>query len=237
MKSLTAILAPPLMCVGLLGGIVVEKSTHVRPKDAAAYHARVKAEIERMDYTISDEENGVWVGAEIEQPKAAVELLKPNKILSRRYTNQSMKGPYASGVCDVLIVQCRDSRDMVGHYPENCYPNGGESMLEKRDRNWTVGDVVITGTEYTFERFRQGRPIRRSVYNFIVVPGGGIQRDIKGLNRAAEDYQWRYFGAAQFQFVFQAGDDLPQDKRDQIFKTLMGSNIGVLAVLNDVDAK
>jgi hypothetical protein len=238
LKSLTAILAPPLLCAGILAGIAAEKSTHVKPKDAAAYHARAKAEIGKMNYTIGDAENGVWVGQDIEPTKAAVQLLRPNIILSRRYTDTSTRDRYANTVCDVLIVQCRDSRDMVGHYPENCYPNGGEMLVEKRDRDWHIGDVVITGTEYTFERFRQGRPIRRCVYNFIVVPGSGILRDIKGVNRAAEDYQWRYFGAAQFQFVFQADEaDLPRDKRDQIFKTLMGSNIGVLAMLNDVNAK
>jgi len=238
LKSLTAILAPPLLCAGILGGIAVEKSTHVKPKDAAAYHARAKEAIEKMGYTIGGAENGLWVGQDIEPTKAAVQLLRPNIILSRRYTDTSSRDRYASGVCDVLIVQCRDSRDMVGHYPENCYPNGGETLLSKYDRDWQVGDVTITGTEYTFERFRQGQPVRRCVYNFIVVPGSGIQRDIKGVNRSAEDYQWRYFGAAQFQFVFQADEaDLPRDKRDQIFRTLLGSNIGVVKVLNDVNAK
>jgi hypothetical protein len=239
LKSLTAILAPPLLCAGILGAIAVEKSTHVKPRDAAAYHARAKASIEQMDYTIGDVENGVWVGQDIEPTTAAVQLLRPNKIFSRRYTDTSSRtSRYSNTVCDVLIVQCRDSRDMVGHYPENCYRNGGEELIDKRNRDWVVGGVPITGTEYTFERYRRGHPVRRCVYNFIVVPGAGIMRDIKAVNRAAEDYQWRHFGAAQFQFVFQADEaDLPRDKRDQIFSTLMGSNIGVLAVLNDVNAK
>ena len=239
MKSLTAILAPPLLCVGILGGIAAQKSTHVQPKDAAAYHARAKDEIEKFNYTIGNTESGIWVGQDIEPTTAAVRLLRPNKIFSRRYTDTSARGDrYVSGMCDVLIVQCRDSRDMVGHYPENCYPNSGETLLDKRNRDWQVGSELITGTEYTFERYRQGQPIRRCVYNFFVVPRSGIMRDIKAVNRAAEDYQWRHFGAAQFQFVFQADEaDLPRDKRDQIFRTLMGSNIGVIAALNDVNAK
>ena len=226
------------MCLGILGGIAAEKSTHVQPKDAAAYHARAKDAIDQMSVMISDE-NGVWAGQDREPTTAAVRLLRPNKIFSRRYTDTKARGDqFASGMCDVLIVQCRDSRDMVGHYPENCYPNGGETLVDKRNRDWQVGNELITGTEYTFERYRQGLPIRRCVYNFFVVPRAGIMRDIKAVNRAAEDYQWRHFGAAQFQFVFQADEaDLPRDKRDQIFKTLMGSNIGVIAVLSDVNAK
>lgn len=229
MKSLTAILAPPLLCVGILGGIALENSTHVKPQDAAAYHAGAVAAIAKMDWTIGDAENGIWVGQEIEPTRAAVELLRPNIILSRRYTDTRNR------VCSVLIVQCANSRDMVGHYPENCYPSSGEPMVEKTPRDWQIGDVTITGTEYTFERFSRGQPVRRCVYSFLVVPGlpnHGIVRDIKGVNKAAENYQRRHFGAAQFQFVMPA--DYPLEDRDRIFKTLMSSNMGVFDALNDM---
>jgi hypothetical protein len=56
------------------------------------------------------------------------------------------------------------------------------------------------------------------------------------VNKAAEDYQRRHFGAAQFQFVFPAADpDLPRDTRDQIFAILMGGNMDVLKALNNVN--
>lgn len=134
---------------------------------------------------------------------------------------------------------------MVGHYPENCYVNAGDTLIGKRERTWELGKWKITGTEYTFERFSRGRATRRSIYNFLVVPGTGdaedetagkdIVPDIKQLNRAAEDYQRRYFGAAQFQFVM--SDELSREKRDQIFKTLLGKNLGVLEALSDVNVK
>jgi len=238
MKSLSVILGPPLLCVAMLGGITYEKSTHVKPPDLAGYHRRVKESIEKMEFTIGDKENGIWVGQDIPPTPAAVRLLRPNKILSRRYTDTLNQDRFSHRVCDVLIVHCGDSRDMVGHYPENCYPNGGETMIDKRDRDWQIDGTTITGREYTFERFSRGQAIHRIVYNFLVVPQVGIRRDIKDLNLAAEDYQRRYFGAAQFQFVFQADEgDLPREKRDQIFKTLMGSNMGVLTALNDVKLK
>lgn len=241
MKSLTAIIAPPLLCAGVLLGITVEKHRHVQPQDAEAYHARVAAAINEMDFTIGDERSGIWIGTKIEPTKEAVKLLRPNIILSRRYNNEDAGRARAARRCDVLIVHCKDSRDMVGHYPENCYVNLGETLVEKRDRAWQIAGLpTIIGTEYTFERFDRGpagaRRIRRCVYNFLVVPtnkGMVIVRDIKGLNEAAEDYQKRYFGAAQFQFLMT--DELKREDRDQIFETLLGSNPGVFQALNSVE--
>jgi hypothetical protein len=239
LKSVAAILAPPLLCAGLLAGIGWEKSTHVKPQDARAYHARVKAAIAAMNYTIGDGNSGMWFGQNIDQPKAAVELLRPNIILSRRYTNTSDQDKFRTRICDVLIVQCWNSRDMVGHYPENCYHNTGETLVEKRPRKWQIGERQIIGTEYIFERYSRGQPLRRCVYNFLVVPGEGPLRgivpDIKAVNKAAEDYQWRHFGAAQFQFVFQANEVDSREERDRIFKTLMGSNMGVFDALENVN--
>ncbi len=253
MKSLSAILAPPIVCVGILGGIAWEKSTHVKPQNATAYHAAVKSAVEEMakkEYMVSGGDNGLWFGKDQEPTKAAVKLLRPNVIFSRRYTDSTTEHR-GLRMCDVLIVQCANARDMVGHYPENCYPSGGETLVDKRPRDWQIGELKITGTEYTFERFSgRGRPVRRCVYSFLVVPGvlpdgapavpgvpgATIVRDIKGVNKAAEDYQRRHFGAAQFQFVFPAADpDLPRDTRDQIFAILMGGNMDVLKALNNVN--
>jgi hypothetical protein len=236
MKSLTAILAPPLLCAGILGGIVLEKRTHVQPADAVPYHKRAYDAINAMPWAIGDQDNGSWVGKEIVQPTAAVRLLRPNIIISRRYTDATQKGyGVATRECDVLIVQCKDSRDMVGHYPVNCYPNAGETLIRSVPRDWPVGNVTITGTEYTFERFNRGQSTRRVIYNFLVVPGVGIVRDIKGVDKAAEDYQRRHFGAAQFQFVM--SDEHSVEVRDRIFATLMGANLGMLTALSDVKLK
>lgn len=243
MKSLTAIIAPPLLCAGVLLGITVEKFGHVRPQDAEAYHARVKAAIEKMNFTIGDERSGIWIGKHIEPTQAAVKLLRPNIILSRRYSDNAGGGRFPSRHCSVLIVHCKDSRDMVGHYPENCYVNIGETLVEKRGREWQVGGMFIIGTEYIFERLDRSRVgaqrARQCVYNFLVVPtneGMVIVRDIKGLNEAAEDYQKRYFGAAQFQFVMDA-DKLSREERDQIFETLLGSNLQIFEALNSLEVR
>ena len=247
---MSAIIAPPLLCAGVLLGITIEQFRHVRPQDAEAYHARVKAAIEQTNFTIGDEESGIWIGRDVPPTQAAVKLLRPNIILSRRYVNNSgggrgagTGGPGGPWECSVLIVHCKDSRDMVGHYPENCYVNIGQTIAEKRPREWQVGDVKIIGTEFTFELLEGGgtvgaQRIRRCVYNFLVVPtnsGMVIVRDIKGLNEAAEDYQKRYFGAAQFQFIMD--DKFLREDRDRVFTTLLGSNPAILEALNSVEVR
>ncbi len=58
-------------------------------------------------------------------------------------------------------------------------------------------------------------------------------RDMKGVEKAAEDYQQRYYGAPQFQVVFHglASADQSRDERDAIFAALIGPNLNVIETL------
>ena len=120
---------------------------------------------------------------------------------------------------------------MSGHYPPNCYRNSGEELTYQAPRDWQVNGMTISGTEYHFQQTTATESTRTAVYNFLIVPGpgGGICRDMKAVDRAAEDYQRRFFGAAQFQLVMDA--DLSQSERDEIFKTLMGPCVPVIKTL------
>ena len=82
----------------------------------------------------------------------------------------------------------------------------------------------------------QGRSSRTTVYNFLIVPGKGIVRDMKGVEQADEDYQQRYYGAAQFQVVFQqqqgqGSAEGTRAERDAVFATLMAPNIQLIETL------
>lgn len=225
MRSIGSILLPPLLCLGVLAGIRVEKSTHLNPKDAEPYHVQAKRSIESIPYTI-----GSWTGADVVVPEAAVKLLRPNVIISRRYTDSRSGGKLAASL---LIVQCQDSRDMVGHYPEKCYPQSGHTLTSKHERDWVIGTRPIGGVEYHFEKTSGTSVERFCIYNFLIVPGRGIVRDIDGVNKAAEDYQRRYFGAAQFQF--QMPDEIGTEARDAIFAELMGEMLTPLQVLTSAN--
>ncbi len=230
-RKLAFVLAPPLMSVALLGGIVAEQRTHLKPRDVEPYHARAKAAVDGVPYLI-----GSWTGQDEPIQPAAQRLLRPNAILSRRYVDNSpVDFRTEHSAASLLIVQCRDSRDMVGHYPPICYRAHGMTVDEKYcgPRDWSVNSKTIPGYEYQFTNVVAGQTERTIVYNFLIVPGRGIVRDMKGIEQAAEDYQQRYYGAAQFQMVFhgQASALRSREERDGIFATLMGPNISLIETL------
>lgn len=230
-RNLAMTLGAPLLSLGLLGGIFAERQRHLKPQDVEPYHATAKVAVEQVPYFI-----GTWAGQDDEIPVAAQKLLRPNAILSRTFVDSApgdFRNKYRSA--SLLIVQCRDSRDMVGHYPPICYRAHGLSIDEKScgPRDWTVNGKTIPGYEYHFTEVFQGRSSRTTVYNFLIVPGRGIVRDMKGVELAAEDYQQRYYGAAQFQVVFQSqgSADRSRAERDEIFATLIGPNIHLIETL------
>jgi len=244
-RKFAFVLTPPLLSVGLLAGIVTEQRTHLKPKDVEPYHAAARAAVEKVPYLI---DGGRWTGTDEEIPTAAQKLLRPNAILSRLYSDNSPATANLTPielrnhqrVAHLLIVQCRDSRDMLGHYPPVCYRSRGDIMETKNcgPRDWVVNGVSIPGYEYQFTRVRREETQRTVVYNFLIVPGRGIVRDMKGIEQAAEDYQQRYYGAAQFQVVFDcdASAEPPTERRDEIFATLIGPNLKLIETLTSTSA-
>ena len=235
-RKLSFLLVSPMLSVGLLAGIVAEHRHYLKPQDFEPYHIAAKSAIESLPYSIPP-----FSGADNDDvPKAAQILLKPNIILSRRYTDISVASLFHPRSANVLIVQCKQSGDMVGHFPPICYPSHGwENMCPDKTnkgwlRDWIVDNQRICGKEYQFSQTENGQTKLCTVYNFIVVPGRGIVRDIQGVEQAAEDYQQRYYGAAQFQVVFQEGssDPMTREQRDEIFTTLMTPAVPIIRQLD-----
>lgn len=230
------------MAASLLAGLAIEQQSHVKPTDVEPYHANARAAIKQIPYALAQ---GRWTGKDQPLPTAAQKLLRPNTFLSRIYEDNHKAdfGPAATGpgrdrAATLLIVQCRDSRDMLGHYPPRCYRSHGMEQTSAEPRDWTVGDLVIPGVEYGFEQKLIGQTYRTTVYNFFVVPGGKthepLRRDMDTVRDAAEDYQQRYYGAAQFQVVFQglSSAGLPRAERDEIFRTLIEPTIPLIKTLS-----
>jgi hypothetical protein len=123
---------------------------------------------------------------------------------------------------------------MVGHYPRNCYRAIGNEMVAATPRDWSAGPpggaVAVPVTEYHFKQTKNGRTDWTIVYNFMIVPGRGLVRDMEGVKAAAEDYQQRYYGAAQFQVVFHA--QLTQAQRDEIFGLFLEALVPTIRTLN-----
>jgi hypothetical protein len=83
------------------------------------------------------------------------------------------------------------------------------------------------------------------VYNFFVTPlvpgslvshpelNGAICPDIQSVYTSGEDYQRRYFGAAEFQLVFETS--MTSEQRDQAFIDLLAPNLNVIRTLMNRD--
>lgn len=161
-----------------------------------AYHERVARVINSIPVDI----NG-WVGKQVPVPQSATNLLRPNAIIARNYTNDE-RGLSAT----LLVVQCRDTRDMAGHYPPQCYPASG--WLEPDED--AVSMVEVEGQEMRRYRFhRVAGQAERSiiVYSLFVLPTGDLTVSMTDVRRLSADYGYRRYGAAQIQVLLDAGVD------------------------------
>lgn len=239
-RSNLARMVSPLLCVGMLLGAMYAQREWPQRADAGPYHERCALAIMAIPLQM-----GPWVGKERTPQTAAIEVLKPNVIRNIEFTDprvQALRQP--ENRISLSIVQCKRIADMLGHFPPNCYPAFGDTLHSQRARDWQIvpldpssSPVRVQGMEYEFERVINGKTYKRIVYNFMVAPGRGVLREMKELEKAAEDYVQRYYGAAQVQLVFDslAGQELPADERDQVFSTLMRYCASAIEVVKSGD--
>lgn len=225
MRNAKLIFTAPLTCGVLLLGMAIESSRRATPTDAEPYHARARVALERIPMQI-----GSWSGQIDKVEPQAIQLLHPNFIREWKFSDNDTSNPrWLDRWASLLVDQCKDAQDMAGHWPPNCYVNSGEEQTYCEQRDWMVGGLLITGTEYHFLKTSATESTRTAVYDFMIVPDRGILRDMDGVRSAAEDYRRRYYGAAQFQVLMNA--DLPQQERDEIFTTLMEPCVPVIQTL------
>ncbi len=213
-------LAPILSLVLLLGYAGV---TWSRPgaEDAEPYHARVRASID----AVPKEFDG-WVGQHQEVPKEAIKLLQPNRILSRNYINAEL-GLQGS----LLIVHCKQARDLAGHYPPRCYPSQGWAMAEPVSREWDVQGSDISGRDYTFTMQVPSGTAVKAVANVLVLPDGRLVGNMDEVYGAAADHARRHFGAAQVQVV--TPGNYTREQRDLVLHALLEAAWPAIQTIRD----
>lgn len=237
--QLRLLITGPVLCGLMLAGMALDHRSDKTEADYADFHAKAAAAINGIPLTI-----GPWAGREEPLSKEELALLRPNAYRCIAFTDTR---PAAAGEPTrrvlLLITQCRRAGNMDGHYPPTCYPSRGYAQVDAptegrgTTRTWQAGNRTLTGCEYFFERRLAGRVGRTAVYNFMVLPEQGVRPDMESVNASAEDYQQRYYGAAQFQLVF--GGSLAQatpdarKQRDDAFAELIGPCSNVIATLCD----
>lgn len=181
--------------------------------DAAPFHTAVRASVESIPYKI-----GPWVGSDVEAAPAATRLLKPVKLMQRRYTDHSTGRGFS-----LLLVYCGDSRDMLGHYPPNCYPAHGWRMESSEKDAFSLSGGRYPAMRYEFERTAAGLDQRMDVFNFFVLPVGvaRLVADYEAVNRSSKTRSGVSLGAGQVQILF--GESVRPAERREIINRVLGA--------------
>ena len=197
----------------LLATLAIAKGALFRlPAQADAYHRRILSVA-----AASPSHFGSWVSLEAPVPEAAITMLRPNLTISRKFTN------FATGEeATLLLVQCKDARDLFGHYPPICYVANGFRAVDSSLRDWNLDGLSIKGMVYTFTSTRAEDLTSMVIYDFMILPNGTTCRDMDGVYASARDPRRRMLGAAQMQVLVSA--TLPQEQRDALFQSMVRAN-------------
>jgi len=202
-------LLPAALTAGILAVVpfVRADTTGYDPERVEAYFASVRDAVDAVPIRF-----GEWSGEDAPIPQAAQRLLRPNASLSRAYVSS------VSGIAaNVLLVHCRDARDMVGHYPPNCYPSQGWTP---GDASSFAADLPYPHTTYAFSRQQSGGGEQQIViHGMFILPQGRVVPGMDEVRRAEGNNLARPLGAAQVQILFSA--DIPPDAREAATKDFL----------------
>ena len=212
----------PVLMVCLFAAIAVESSMRPNAEDSEPFHQSIRDLSSQLPVRI-----GHWTGKSLAVSNESVRLLNPNVIHRRRFVHGQ-----TGQVVHVLLVHCKDARDIYGHYPPRCYPSQGKSQLSAVAKDWLVAGHSVPGIEY---EFRTDGP-NLIVDNFIIVPAtetdtnGRIERDMGTVKKRAWEYRNRHYGAAQFQVVYR-DPRLSTEDRTRIFTELVEAYMPVIEAI------
>jgi len=229
--QLRSLILGPVLCTVLLGAMTLQGRQYRGERDFQPFHDRAAVAINSIPLVI-----GQWMGKEMDLSQEERNLLQPN---AYRCIFFFKPDPDPENIRNALlmITQCRNSNKMSGHFPPKCYPSRGYIQTDEAERGWKIAGMPIYGMEYQFERKDRGQVIKTTIYNFMILPEQGIKPDMNSINASAEDYEQRYYGAAQFQVVFPGtlAEQTPEARkeRDQIFAELIAPCMGVIRTLSE----
>jgi len=210
----------PALAVVLLTGMAVGNSFKPSPGDAEPFHKAVRDAADAMPDHV-----GKWKATSEPADEAAVQLLRPNVLAKRRFTADDER-VYPT----FMVVQTRDARDLVGHYPPICYRSHGWRQMAARPVTWEAGGKTFPGREYVYAMDRPEGEVRTAVANFFILPDGRVLADHEEVRQLASDYTRRHFGAAQIWVVVNP-DRAGEQRRHEIVVQLLEGHMGVLTAL------
>lgn len=190
-RRLLKLVSPALAGV-LVGGLAFQMRSFAVADNTSAFHARVKAAVEAIPIRIGD-----WEGVESTVPDAAGQLLRPNVLFARTYHDTK-----SSAWAKLVLIHCKDTRDMSGHYPPNCYRGSGWTQTEAPVlHEFQLWGESVPIAEYQFTRTEFRGTNFWSIYDFFVLPMAGFVTNMTQIQNASGDYRTRPYGAAQIQVI------------------------------------
>ncbi len=221
-EKLTCLLAPST-AVFLLIGMIILGAMRPGPSDAEPYHQAIKSLTLEMPYQI-----GPWNGVDMELDWSAVKLLRPNAIIKRKYTHE-----ITGRTAWFVLIQCKDARDMGGHYPPECYPANGWEVTKAERYEWRMDDVTVPGMQYHVRRHGIHAKESRNA-NIIILPDGRFVRRMDEVWEVASDYYRHYYGAAQIQVV--CNEPITQNEFDEIVVLFINHAEPVIEMIRSGDS-
>lgn len=220
-------LAGCILGIGLLAVLLGLNQTHLTPEDAADYHANVRQAVLDIPLRV-----GPWRGKDQEIVPAAVELLRPNVILSRQYTHRD-----TGESVTLLIVHCRDARDLLGHYPPVCYPGQGWRIVEGYNPVNKLFSSNKNADDWRCYPMTHGSvqtgDVIQMVYHKMLLPDGTATTDMDRVQAIAGDYEVRHYGAAQVQVIV---NESLKDKSEIEIQPLLDALEPAIAAISDRSA-
>ncbi len=203
----------------LLAGVAGEAWSRPGERDARNFHARVRQAVASIPRDF-----GSWTGTDEPLPPDVSRMLAPNALCSRLYVQRE-----TGWTMQLLMIQCRDARQMTGHFPTICFATNGWSQLRQTDGQLEVAGWTIPIREYLFTRGEGNDAARLAVIHFVALPDGRYGRDLQTIWHAAASLTRRAFGAAQIELAFSAAQ--PPAQRRAAACAFLAANKPLLAAL------
>lgn len=192
---------PAVLTALILAAMSAYTLASFRPGDGGeAYFGAVREAIDALP-----EQIGGYYSENRTPQQAAQQLLRPNRIVQRLYHNPAEQSSFS-----LLVVHCKDVRDMQGHYPPNCYPNAGwsiDAVTEEQIERESGGPIPIT--RYVVSRGEGAERMIRVIANTFIVPRADspLGPDDRVLDEVTKTRWSSGLGAAQVQITTDANMD------------------------------
>jgi hypothetical protein len=157
--------------------------------DLTAYNAQINARMVELPSRFPE-----LISVTSKPPQAAFDLLKPNVLDARQWTD-----PITNSSFDVLVIHSSEGRDMLGHFPPNCYPGSGFQLVNSTPRPIDVQGTQLQGIEYEFIAKRFDGPSAFRVFNVMLLPNQEQARNMEELYTYMGKYAYRNMGSGQLQ--------------------------------------